>query len=184
MQDLIITHKVHIADGKIVRDNKPVVSENITSAEEAYRLLEYSYPKFFKMDILSKWAWLGVECLLANGDTQLDNGIDKTKIGLVLMTSEGCIDVDKKYQQSISDIPSPALFVYTLPNIMLGEICIRHGYKGEQLCLLNDTFNEQELNFWASDLLYNRGMDSCIAGWVNVKDGKAEVILHWITARK
>ena len=26
---------------------------------------------------------------------------------------------------------SPALFVYTLPNIVIGEICIRHHFKGE-----------------------------------------------------
>lgn len=184
MQEIVIAHSIHITDGRIVRDSKPLISENITTAEDIYRLQGYSYPKFFKMDILSKWAWLGVECLLKNGTASLDDGLDKTRVGVVLMTSEGCIDVDKKYQDSISDIPSPALFVYTLPNIMLGEICIRHGYKGEQLCLLNDTFNQQELNFWASDLLYNRGMDACIGGWVNVKDGRQDVVLYWITARK
>ncbi|RYE25115.1 MAG: hypothetical protein EOP51_05140 [Sphingobacteriales bacterium] len=184
MQETVIAHKVHIANGKIARDNKPVISENITSAEDAYRLLGYNYPKFFKMDVLSKWAWLASECILNNSGARLDEGMDKTKIGLVLMTGDGCMDVDKRYQKSISDIPSPALFVYTLPNIMLGEICIRNGYKGEQLCLINANYNEQELNFWASDLLYNRDMAACLTGWVNIKDGKEEVILYWLTSRK
>ncbi len=180
----IISHKLHIANRTIFRNGKPILTENVDSVDDAYKLLGFNYPKFFKMDILSKWAWIASECLLKDGDEQLDNGIDKTRIGLVLMTAQGCIDIDKKYQDSISEIPSPGLFVYTLPNIMLGEICIRHGYKGEQLCLLNDSFNEYELNFWASDLLYNRGMVACIAGWINIQNDKEDVVLYWLTPKK
>ena len=149
--------------------------------EDIYRQMQFNYAKFFKMDILCKWAWLGAETLLMNNGISLLEGIDKSKIGLVMMTSHGCLEVDKKYHDSISDIPSPALFVYTLPNIMLGEICIRHGIKGEQACLVSDTFDTDEIEFWVKDLLGNRGMDACICGWADATADNHEVSLYWVT---
>lgn len=135
--------------------------------------------KFFKMDMLCKWAWLGAESLFA--DTNLLTDVDKSKVAVVLMTSNGCIDVDKKYKATMSNVPSPALFVYTLPNIMLGEICIRHGFKGEQLCLVSKEFDAEEISFWVNDLLDNRGMVACICGWIDAYDDKKDVAMFWVT---
>ncbi len=133
------------------------------------------------MDPLCKWAWLGAEALLHTADGYMYDGIDKTRIGLVIATSSGCLDVDKAYAASIADIASPALFVYTLPNIMLGEISIRHGLKGEQLCLVNETFDTAELDFVVNDMLNNRSMDACICGWADVNNGNYDVCLFWVT---
>lgn len=140
-----IRHSIRISEGNITRDGKVIARQEGTAPENFYRGLQYSYPKFFKMDVLCKWAWLGAEALLNNTDKFVYEGIDKNKIAVVLATAHGCLDVDKKYQQSIQSIPSPALFVYTLSNIMLGEICIRHGFKGEQACLINDEFDSSGL---------------------------------------
>jgi hypothetical protein len=145
-----------------------------------YHRLQHNYPKFFKMDMLSKWAWLGAEYLLSSEQGSLYEGLDKSKVAVVLMTSQGCLDVDKKYQQSFATIASPALFVYTLPNIMLGEICIRHGFKGEQLCLVSDTFDTGELHFWVNDLLSNRGMNACLCGWVEGTANVNDVCMFWV----
>lgn len=153
----------------------------INEPQDLYRQLSYSYMKFFKMDLLCKWAWLGAEALLSDGEGHVYDGIDKSKVAVVLMTKNGCIDVDKKYLATISDIPSPALFVYTLPNIMLGEICIRHGFKGEQLCLVSNGFNAEELHFWVNDLLQNRGMEACICGFADAYDNNRDVCFFWIS---
>ena len=133
------------------------------------------------MDILSKWAWAGVEILLNCNDVFLYNGLDVNKIGVVLATAHGCIAADKKYDETLSSIASPALFVYTLPNIMLGEVSIRHGFKGEQLCLVSREFNTEELFFWISDLMEKRGMEACVAGWIDVTNDKKDIRLYWIT---
>lgn len=140
--------------------------------------------KFFKMDILSKWAWLGTELLLNPDGNSIYQGIDKSKVAVVLQTGHGCLDVDKKYRASMDDVASPALFVYTLPNIMLGEICIRHGFKGEQLCMLSEQLDTQELTFWVNDLLNNRGMDACLCGWVDAYEDNKEVSLFWVSKDK
>ncbi|MEJ0079473.1 MAG: hypothetical protein WDM78_00555 [Puia sp.] len=39
--------------------------------------------------------------------------------------------MDLKYAKTIRTGASPALFVYTLPNIVIGEISIRRHFKGE-----------------------------------------------------
>jgi hypothetical protein len=151
------------------------------TAESYYNLMRYDYPKFFKMDLLCKWAWLGAEMLLKDDEGKYAcDGLDKMKTAVVLMTSHGCLEADKKYNATTATIPSPALFVYTLPNIMLGEISIRYGFKGEQMCLVSERFNMDELYFWVNDLLQHRGMDACICGWVDVTNDKKDVCLFWV----
>lgn len=168
-----------INDGLVQLNHTPALHLQVQSPEEIYRGLGYNYPKFFKMDLLSKWAWLGAETLLKTAGGFRYDGYDKEKIAVVLATGNGCLSVDKKYQESIQSIPSPALFVYTLPNIMLGEICIRHGFKGEQLCMVQESFNTTELSFWVNDLFQNRGMEHCLLGWADATEDKHEVILFW-----
>jgi hypothetical protein len=153
------------------------LSGKIISPEDLYRAIHCSYPKFFKMDKLCKWTFLAAELLLQNGEAY--KGMDKDKISLVLATSHGCLDVDKRYQESI-DVPSPALFVYTLPNIMLGEICIRHGFKGEQLCMVTDKFDAEEIHFAAAGFLKNKNMDACLCGWADAWGDTYDITLFWV----
>lgn len=183
--NLEISHWVHINNELALRDGIPALTltnqPGDKTPENFYHALQHNYPKFFKMDVLCKWAWAGAEYLLSFHDRSLYESLDKSKIAVVMMTSGGCIDVDKKYQNSIASIPSPALFVYTLPNIMLGEICIRHGFKGEQLCLVSEDFDANELQFWVEGLLKNRGMEACLCGWANATGAGGDACLFWIT---
>lgn len=181
---MVINHWVRISEKRSVKDNDPSLFADVppgSNAEEYYNALNYSYPKFFKMDALCKWAWLGAEALLNTANGTVYEGFDKGRIGVVLMTAEGCIAVDKKYQASIADIPSPALFVYTLPNIMLGELCIRHGFKGEQACMVSRSFDAAELHFWVSNLFDNNKVDACLCGWVDETAERHDVSLFWVT---
>lgn len=132
------------------------------------------------MDLLCKWAWLGAEYLLAPGQHEK---ADRWKVAVVVGTAHGCADVDKKYIATVADFPSPALFVYTLPNIMLGEICIRYGFKGEQLCLVNESFEQctEEIEFWVNDLLQHRAMEACICGWADAVGDGYDVCMFYIT---
>jgi hypothetical protein len=177
-----IAHYVRIHNTKAEKDNAPLLSSaQVLPADEWYRLIAHPYLKFFKMDILCKWAWIGAELLLSQGDSFVYDNLDKTKIGLVFTTAHGCIDVDKKYLQTVETIPSPALFVYTLPNIMLGEICIRHGFKGEQLSMIADRFDSEEMVFAVNDMLDHKSMDACFCGWVDVTNENVDLHLAWVT---
>jgi len=184
-EQLTITHYVRINRTKAEKDNTPLLLSTAgQQPDDWYRVLGHAYLKFFKMDVLSKWAWLGAEILLSGKDGFIYNGIDKDKIGLVLTTAQGCLEVDKKYLQTVAEIPSPALFVYTLPNIMLGEICIRHGFKGEQLSQVTDGFDGAAIWFWANDLMQHKGMDACLCGYVDATDADMDLCLFWVEKNK
>ena len=99
---------------------------------ELYRRYAGDYPKFFKMDTLSRLGFIAAEILLngqtANGETA--NAID----AVILANRSASIKNDTDYLATIAEgnyYPSPALFVYTLPNIVTGEIAIRHHIQGE-----------------------------------------------------
>lgn len=182
---LTIAHYVRINKTKAEKDNTPLLSSTAgQQPDEWYRALAHPYLKFFKMDVLSKWAWLGAEILLSKQEGFIYEGLDKNKIGVVLMTTQGCLEVDKKYLQTISEIASPALFVYTLPNIMLGEICIRHGFKGEQLSQVTEGFDGDAIQFWVNDLMQHKGVDACLCGYVDATDADADLCLFWIEKNK
>lgn len=177
-----MAHFLSINNGLVALNGTTLLNLQTQSPEEVYRAFGLGYPKFFKMDLLSKWAWLGAEVLLKTTEGMRYDGLDKERIAVTLATRNGCRSVDKRYQESMQTIASPALFVYTLPNIMLGEICIRHGFKGEQLCLMQENFNQGELNFWVNDLFQNRQMEHCLSGWVDATEDRHEVYLSWISA--
>lgn len=151
------------------------------NADDLYRNMNLSYPKFFKMDDLCKWSFLGAEMLLGESENRLYKDMEPDGISIVLATSSGCLQVDKKYAETMTTIPSPGLFVYTLPNIMLGELSIRHGFKGEQLCLVQARMNEEELRLAAEDLVLNRGMQAVLYGWADVTGGKPEIHFWWLS---
>ncbi len=180
-----ISNWLRVNKHSVIKDGSPLLSFNepidSNAPDVLYRALQCNYPKFFKMDLISKWVWLGAEVLLKQAAGVVYDGIDKTKIAIVLQTNHGCLDVDKKYSETLATIPSPALFVYTLPNIMLGEICIRHGFKGEQACVVSDGFDAKEMEFWVNDLLNNRGMEACLCGWVDATANNHELSLYWVS---
>ena len=182
---MVINHWISVNNlvyGQPVCTGSPatLLQTEAVTPEALYGALHSGYPKFYKMDKLCKWAWAGAE-YLCSGDARPYDGYDKSNIAVCLTTSHGCIDVDKKYLDGIA-VPSPALFVYTLPNIMLGEICIRHGFKGEQACMVSEAFDADELFFTVNGLL-QRSMDACLCGWVDVFDERYDICMFWVSKK-
>lgn len=100
---------------------------------ELYRHYVGDYPKFFKMDTLCRLGFIAAEMVLKSTDRFTD-GIQNTECAIILANRSASIKNDTDYLATISDgnyYPSPALFVYTLPNIVTGEIAIRHHLQGE-----------------------------------------------------
>ena len=178
---MVISHWVAINKMGLSRDGVLLRNNDDLTAGQLYKDLRCNYPKFYKMDILCKWAFVAAEYLLTDHEL-LYPGVDLNKIAVVLSTSNGCLDVDKRYFESIT-IPSPSLFVYTLPNIMLGEICIRHGFKGEQMCLVDRQFDPKELWFITDSIMQNKGMEACLCGWVDVDGDERDICLFWVTTQ-
>ena len=149
----------------------------ISFSKEVYKYLKIDYPKFFKMDNLSKLAFLGAEILLRNqGLNDSDNDI-----ALVLANRSSSLDTDFKYQQSIADkesyYPSPAIFVYTLPNICIGEISIRHKLYSENTFFIFESFNAAFLTNYSTHLLTSRKAEKVLIGWVEYFQGEYKAFM-------
>ena len=113
-------------DGEIVFKNTGAVLADFLLS--VYQNFQLNYPKFYKMDNLGKLGLLASETLLK--DNFEKENYTAEEVGLVLANSNSSLDDDIKYFDSVKDIASPSLFVYTLPNIVIGEICIRNHFKG------------------------------------------------------
>lgn len=163
-----IASEIEIGPGIVKREGKEVFTSEIRDfqafAKALYVQLDIEYPKFFKIDSLCKLAFLGAELLLKGNKLQGETAI-------VLGTRRGSLFTDQKFQESIGDrqnyFPSPAVFVYTLPNIMLGEICIRHGITGENSCFIMENFDPEFFQTYVENLLEKDSYVNCIAGWVD-----------------
>jgi hypothetical protein len=144
--------------------------------DEFYNHLNPNYPKFYKMDSLSKLGFLSCEVLLKETDVTSLNPFD---VSVVLSNSSSSLDTDKNYFESTKKAASPALFVYTLPNIVNGEISIRHGFKGESSFFVTSQFNPDLLCMYCDELLEEKSK-LCIAGWTEVMDEKYETFLYLV----
>lgn len=150
-------------------------------SKKAYQHFEMKYPKFFKMDNLSKLALLGADILL---NPIIDNE-KENNIALLFANRSSSLDTDIKFQQSISNpenyFPSPAVFVYTLPNICLGEISIKFQLKSENTFFIFDTLNFSILENYANSLLNTKKADKVLCGWVEYFNEEYKGFFYLVT---
>ncbi|NQV02492.1 MAG: 3-oxoacyl-ACP synthase [Bacteroidia bacterium] len=146
-----------------------------------FKSLALGYPKFYKMDSLSKLGFIASELVFRQINLDL---YDRKRVGIVLANASSSLDTDLVYQQSISDrsqyFPSPSVFVYTLPNIMIGEICIRYQMKGENAFLISEKFDSRLLFNYVNELFQHQRVDACLTGWVNLMKEEFEALLMFI----
>ncbi len=129
-----------------------------------YKSAAVNYPKFYKMDHLSKLGLLAAEFLLK--DSGINARYPAGNVGVVLSNASASLDADINYFATVKEFASPALFVYTLPNIVIGEICIKHKLKGENAFFIFEHFDGYFIARYVGDLLSNNVLQACICGWV------------------
>ena len=170
-----ITGWTRIAGNTIViNDKKQAGEENFPNfaafIKAFYKKEQLSYPKFYKMDNLSKLGFLSAELLIKNSDVLKRYG--SGEIGVVLANSSSSLDTDLDYQELIKDksnyFPSPSVFVYTLPNIMIGEICIRHKINGENAFFICEEFDLGLIRNYVNHLFKQGRVNACICGWIEL----------------
>ncbi|MDR1098274.1 MAG: hypothetical protein LBL57_09090 [Tannerella sp.] len=130
-----------------------------------YRTLGAGYRKFYKMDALSKVGFLAAELLLGG----IDREKPKEDTGIAFFNRSASLEADGRYQQTIRDqddfFPSPADFVYTLPNIVTGEIAIRNRIYGETTFHILPAFRCGSVCEVIDDMIRYGGMNRVLGGW-------------------
>jgi len=181
--DQIITSYCRIRDNEvIVNDRLIFYQENIVKFAEVlksvYKQEQIIYPKFYKMDAVSKLGFLATELVLKE---KVLESYHPGAVGVVLSNSSSSLETDIAHNETIKDrssyFPSPSVFVYTLPNIVIGEICIRHKIKGENVFLISEAFNGNLLFSYVDELFTNERVDACLCGWVEVLGNKYNAMI-------
>ena len=175
MKKLFINNSVIIRDSKVSR-NGDVIYQADSDLEfpkflkRVYKAQNLKYPKFFKMDSLSKLGYLATE-ILTNGN------VEDKETALIFANSASSLETDEAYSKSMEEFPSPSLFVYTLPNIMLGEISIRHQLRSENLFFVSEEFEPSVFIDYISVLFQQEKAENALCGWVNLHNNDYDVFL-------
>lgn len=154
--------------------------ESIDFIKAVYKEYQLSYPKFYKMDNLCKLAFVASELLLKNNP--LTKKYASEDIAIIIANSASSLEIDTEHQRTISDknnyFPSPSVFVYTLPNILIGEIAIRNSIKGENSFFIFDKFDADFMSSYINSLMNGNKAKSCITGWIEFYENNYEAFLY------
>jgi hypothetical protein len=170
-----------IDSGKVVKNGISLYEHAAALSDllpKIYKHFSIDYPKFYKMDNLAKLGWLSAELLLR--DSFPSGAYRQEDVGVILANASSSLDDDLKYYATAEDLASPSLFVYTLPNIVTGEICIRHHFKGEQAFYIMEAFDSSFIAQQVQYLMQTDIFNCCVCGWVEVLDGQYQSMLFLV----
>lgn len=169
---------------KINIDNKSV--DFSAFLVNLYRQMNLNYPKFFKMDNLCKLGLLAAEMVIQNNSKP--ENFEKDKVAIFLSNNSSSIETDRNHLKTIINkndyFPSPAVFVYTLPNIIIGEIAIKHKFTGENAFFVSETFDANLMHTYTSIALKSYHTTDAVCGWVNVDGSEYEAFMYYTEKKK
>jgi 3-oxoacyl-[acyl-carrier-protein] synthase-1 len=148
---------------------------------ELYRSLQINYPKFFKMDSLSKLGFVASELIFKDTENRFTPRED---MAMICFNRSSCLDTDMQFEATIRDnenyFPSPSLFVYTLPNIVIGEIAIRNKFYGESFFYLCENFDARQIVETVKLAFYDKTTTTVLAAWIEHLKEKSDLLMMLI----
>ena len=174
---------VVIDTNNILLDGKPLnVSDakGMTMLTDVFKSLSTGYPKYYKMDPLCRLGFIAAELLLA--DAQDGN---RDLHAVVAVGHGGSIADDRRYQETIACadnyFPSPSVFVYTLANIVTGEIAIRHKLYGESSSYLIARYDPETITRLLLTAFDDPEVEQVTGGWIDC-ESEDNFSLRFLTA--
>jgi len=171
-----ITADKMVVNGSTVYSSSDGENINLT---DLYRHLGIDYPKFFKMDNLCKAGFLGAETIIR--DAGMDTVTPKKDCDIVLFNSTSSLDDDIAYNNTIEDdanyFPSPSVFVYTLANIVTGEIAIRNKIMGESSFYVLKEFSSSIIYSVVKETAQETSANAVLCGWADFLNNTPDVLL-------
>lgn len=146
--------------------------------KSAYRHLNIDYPKFHKMDGLCKAIFIAVE-LMAR-----ESGPYQRDTALIFSNRSSSHLSDSRHATGIFDtinpVASPSTFVYTLPNIAMGEISIRHQLQSENVFFIFDSYLPEFLVPFTASMLEDGKAGSVLCGWTEITAETCDLLLYHV----
>lgn len=174
------THTIRITPEEVILDQRKLWERKEELGEQEgkehhslltslYKQMIGNYPKFYKMDGLSRLGFVASEILLnaEKGETDKERAI-------IFFNHSSSIASDRNYKESINDknnyFPSPSIFVYTLPNIVTGEIAIRNHFHGETSFFILPDKDERMMEGILQASCRDAQSKSFLTGWIDYED--------------
>ena len=175
------SHSIVITPQKVVLDNEIIVTHEVLPIKEErkeemltflYKTRINNYPKFYKMDALARLGFIATELLLQK-ERETEGELNQQDRAVIFFNQSSSEHADKVFLSSISDpenfFPSPSAFVYTLPNIVNGEIAIRNNYRGETAFYILPKKDDNIIRMITQATLLDGYHKSIITGWMEYK---------------
>lgn len=180
-QDAMPTHRpvlrtlrrvVIDSTGSVIVDGEPgdYQAEGAALLTAIYRREVGDYPKFFKMDLPCRLGFVAAELLLAR---EADRFTPRDDRAIVVFSRSGSLVSDRRFSDTIrpgSFFPSPSVFVYTLPNIVTGELAIRHKYLGETASYLLLSPSAAVVDDIVAATFLDPHTHSAVVAWIDCAD--------------
>lgn len=186
------THTIRITPEEVILDQRKLWEGKKELGEQEgaghhslltslYRQMIGNYPKFYKMDGLSRLGFVASEILLnaEKGDTDVERREEEgerllEERAIIFFNHSSSIASDRNYKESINDknnyFPSPSIFVYTLPNIVTGEIAIRNHFHGETSFFILPDKDERMMEEILQASCRDTQSKSFLTGWIDYED--------------
>ncbi len=179
-REFTTTHAIRITPEEVILDQRKLWEGNEEMGKQEglehhslltslYKQMIGNYPKFYKMDGLSRLGFVASEILLnaEKGETDKERAI-------IFFNHTSSIVSDRNYKESINDkdnyFPSPSIFVYTLPNIVTGEIAIRNHFHGETSFFILPDKDEKMMEEILQASCRDAQSKSFLTGWIDYED--------------
>lgn len=143
----------------------------------AYRRLNVDYPKFYKMDGLCKAVFIAAELMVRQ------SGPFPEQTALIFSNRTASYLSDSQHAAAIQAVPataSPATFVYTLPNIAMGELSIRHRLYSENVFFIFENYFPEFLVSYVDSVLDGGKATDAISGWTEVTEQRCDLFLYHV----
>lgn len=167
-------HSVVIRPDDVEVDGRhlPIEAQGKDLLTALYRQYVGDYPKYYKMDPLSRLGFIASELLLqAEGAERFVACDDRT---VIFFNHSSSVCADRQYIETIADpdncFPSPSVFVYTLPNIVTGEIAIRNCYHGETSFYILPRQDDRLMQHILQASCLDSATQSILCGWLDYED--------------
>jgi hypothetical protein len=152
--------------------------------KQIYRQQELGYPRFYKMDVLCQAGYLASE-LIKRANPGISVAYADDEIALIFANASSSAETDRRFMQTYEagGPPGPSLFIYTLPNIVLGEIAIVNKWYGENMFAVLPKFAP---GFYLDygQILLGSGSRALLCGWLEVTANATDVFLFLVEERE
>ena len=195
-REFTTTHTIRITPEEVILDQRKIWEgkeelgeqegqEHHSLLTSLYKQMIGDYPKFYKMDGLSRLGFVASEILLnaEKEETEEEEKLEERKEeerknleerAIIFFNHSSSIASDRNYKESIKDkdnyFPSPSIFVYTLPNIVTGEIAIRNHFHGETSFFILPDKDERLMEEILQASCRDAQSKSFLTGWIDYED--------------